>query len=66
MHDVKPIDRIRTRDEFAAILSISTRTLARMEERGVLPPRIRVSDRRFGYRESDIARFISSRAGGAA
>jgi predicted DNA-binding transcriptional regulator AlpA len=56
------IDRIRTREEFAAILSVSTRTLARMEGRGELPPRVQVSDRRIGWRSSDIEKFIQSRS----
>lgn len=60
----KPIlDRIRTRKQVADLLSVSTRTLTRMENRGELPPRIRITDRRVGYRESDIAAFIASRAG---
>ncbi len=64
--EAKPIDRIRTRQEVAALLSISTRTLSRLEDRGEMPPRIRVSDRRYGYRESDIRAFINSRSGRAA
>lgn len=61
--DAKPIvDRIRTRKQVADLLSVSTRTLTRMENRGELPPRIQITDRRVGYRESDIAAFINSRA----
>lgn len=59
---IKPIDRIRTRQEVAEILSVSTRTLARMEDRGDLPRRIQITARRMGYRESDIRAFIDSRA----
>jgi hypothetical protein len=39
MEDTK-IDRIRTRQEFAALLAISVRTLDRLEKRGELPRRV--------------------------
>jgi predicted DNA-binding transcriptional regulator AlpA len=61
MEDTK-LDRIRTRQEFAELLAISTRTLDRMEKRGELPRRVNVTDRLVGYRESEIAKFISARA----
>ncbi len=66
MDEAKPIDRIRTRQEVADLLSISTRTLSRLEDKGEMPPRIRVSDRRYGYKESDIRAFIDARSGRAA
>jgi len=56
-----PFDYVRSRQETARILGISLRTLQRMEARGELPPRIRVSDRIFGYRESAINQFLSAR-----
>jgi len=54
---------VRTRKETADLLRISLRTLQRMEARGELPARIKLSDRRFGYRENDIAAFIEARMG---
>ncbi len=54
-------DRVRSRREFAERLGICTRTLGRMDRRGELPPRVRITDKLIGYRESDIAAFIESR-----
>jgi len=58
-----PIDAVRSRQEVAEILGISTRTLSRLEVSGQMPPRVRVSDRRFGYRDSAINKFIAEREG---
>jgi predicted DNA-binding transcriptional regulator AlpA len=55
------IDYVRSRRETADILGISLRTLGRMESRRELPPRIRVSERIYGYRDSAINQFIASR-----
>jgi predicted DNA-binding transcriptional regulator AlpA len=57
----KTIDFIRTRKETAQRLRISLRTLQRMEARGEAPPRIRITDRIFGYRESAIDVFLRER-----
>jgi predicted DNA-binding transcriptional regulator AlpA len=57
-------DRIRTRKEVADRLRISLRTLTRMESRGKLPPRIKITDRIFGYRDSSINQFLASRVEG--
>jgi predicted DNA-binding transcriptional regulator AlpA len=57
------IDFVRSRKDTAKILGISVRTLARMEARGQMPPRIRVSDRIFGYRDSAIHEFLTARTG---
>ena len=57
-------DRIRTRKEVAERLRISVRTLTRMESRGKLPPRIKITDRIFGYRDSEINQFLASRVEG--
>ena len=54
-------DCIRSRKEFAQRINVTVRTLDRMEAAGQLPPKVRISDRRVGYRESDIASFISTR-----
>jgi predicted DNA-binding transcriptional regulator AlpA len=62
----RQIDRIHTRRETAKLLRVSVRTLRRMEVRGELPPRIRISDRIFGYRQSQIDSWLASRLEGAA
>jgi predicted DNA-binding transcriptional regulator AlpA len=33
-----------------------------MDAAGMLPPKVQISERRVGYRESDIATFISTRS----
>ena len=60
----KGVDRFRTRRETAQLLRISLRTLRRLELRGDLPPRVRVSDRIFGWRDSQIDAFLGARTGG--
>ena len=62
----KTIDFIRTRKETAQRLRISLRTLQRMEARGEAPPRIRITDRIFGYKSSDLDAWLESRKGRAA
>jgi predicted DNA-binding transcriptional regulator AlpA len=57
------VDLILTRPEVAQRLRISVRTLSRMENRGDLTGRIRISDRIFGYRNSAIERFLANRTG---
>jgi predicted DNA-binding transcriptional regulator AlpA len=54
-------DCIRSRKEFAQRINVTIRTLDRMDAAGELPPKVQISERRVGYRESDIARFISTR-----
>ena len=46
-------DRIRTRKEVADRIRVSVRTLTRMEAKGELPPRIKITDQIFGYRDSE-------------
>ncbi|MBO6573156.1 MAG: AlpA family phage regulatory protein [Balneola sp.] len=46
--------------QLAKILSISTVTLWRMEKRGELPPRKRISTRAVGWLESDIEEWLNS------
>lgn len=46
--------------ELAIILSVSTVTLWRMEKRGELPPRIRISTRAVGWLESDIEEWLNT------
>ena len=63
MKEIAGVDFIRTRKETAERLRVSLRTLRRMEVRGALPPRIRISDRIYGYRDSEISAFLNSRVG---
>jgi excisionase family DNA binding protein len=54
-------DFILTQKQAAERLGISTQTLVRMQARGDLP-RVQISDRRVGYRHSDISNFLNARA----
>jgi predicted DNA-binding transcriptional regulator AlpA len=54
MENDQHLDRVRTREHFAALLGISLRTLERMEQRGETPPRVQISATRYGYRQSTI------------
>jgi predicted DNA-binding transcriptional regulator AlpA len=55
------IDCVRSRQETADILGVSLRTLRRMELDGNAPPRVKISERIFGFRASDINKFLASR-----
>jgi predicted DNA-binding transcriptional regulator AlpA len=61
MEGMSNIDCVRTRQETAEMLRISLRTLRRLEVKGDLPPRIRISERIFGYRDSQINAYLASR-----
>lgn len=58
---IAEIDCVRSRKQTAAIMGISVRTLSRMELRGEGPPRIRVTERVIGYRDSAINEFLTAR-----
>lgn len=47
--------------ELAEILSVSTVTVWRMEKRGELPPRKKISNRCVGWTRSSIEDFLDSR-----
>lgn len=47
--------------ELANLLGISKVTLWRMENRGELPARIRISRRAVGWKESDIEEWLDNR-----
>ena len=47
--------------EAAHFLGISVRTLTRMEAAGKAPPRVKITDRIVGYRDSDIKKFLDAR-----
>jgi predicted DNA-binding transcriptional regulator AlpA len=55
------LDAFLSRKETAHILRISLRTLRRLELRGELPPRVNVTERIFGWRESQIREFLDAR-----
>ena len=59
--ETAPIDYVRSRREAAKIMGVSVRTLTRMERSGQAPPRIRVSARIVGYRDSAINEFLNAR-----
>jgi predicted DNA-binding transcriptional regulator AlpA len=55
------LDRIRTRKQVAEYLGVSTRTLTCMETGGELPPRVQITERIFGYRDSDLSKWVAQR-----
>jgi len=55
------LDRVLSRQEISAMLGISMRTFARLEYSGEMPPRIRLSTRRVGYRLSEIRAWVDAR-----
>jgi predicted DNA-binding transcriptional regulator AlpA len=59
--DGAKFDRVRSRKHAAEILNMSPRTFSRMESRGLLPPRIQISERIFGYRDSDLNKWLDAR-----
>jgi predicted DNA-binding transcriptional regulator AlpA len=59
-----PIDYVRNRKETAKRIGISVRTLQRMESRGEIGPRIQITDRIIGYRDSTIDKFLAARTVG--
>jgi predicted DNA-binding transcriptional regulator AlpA len=57
-------DRVVTRNEATGILSLSGPTLDRKRRDGSGPRFVRLSERRIGYRLSDLYAWLESRAGG--
>ena len=55
------VDFVRSRDETAKILNMSTRTLARLEKTGNAPTRTQLSERICGYRDSAIRQYLDSK-----
>lgn len=47
--------------ELSRRLNVSPQTIYRMEERGELPKRIKISKRATGWLESDIREFLESK-----
>ena len=48
--------------QLAEMLSVSKVSLWRMQKRGELPPRIKISQRAVGWRESDIEAWLNEKA----
>ena len=63
MQEKEAIDRVRSRKFTANALGISTKTLQRLEKAGKLKdlPRVYISERIIGHRDSDINAVIARR-----
>lgn len=48
-------------DQLAKLLGVSKMTLYRMEKRGELPPRFRISKRAVGWTKESIAEFVQEK-----
>ena len=55
------MNKIISAKELAKRLTISVPTLWRMEQRGELPPKIRITNKISGWRESDIIEWMKER-----
>lgn len=55
------MSKIIRASELAKMLTVSKPTLWRMEKRGELPPKIRITERISGWRTSDILKWIEER-----
>jgi predicted DNA-binding transcriptional regulator AlpA len=57
----RPLSPILSRKRLIKLLDVSPATLTRMDVRGELPPAIKLSPGRKGWREDDIATWLASR-----
>jgi predicted DNA-binding transcriptional regulator AlpA len=55
-------DRVLNMRETAAFIGLHIRTLRRLGRDGEAPPRVQLSERRFGVRLSSIMRWLDERA----
>jgi len=55
------LDRVVSEAQCALILGVSKDSLRRAFRAGRSPPRVKVSDKRIGYRVSDVYRFLEER-----
>jgi predicted DNA-binding transcriptional regulator AlpA len=53
--------KVLTRRETVKALSLSERSFKRLEAKGDIPPKTRLSDRRVGFRVSDIVAWLDAR-----
>lgn len=58
---MKPSIKIIRPKDLAELLSVSTVTVWRMEKRGELPKRKKISSRTVGWLESDIQEWLENR-----
>jgi predicted DNA-binding transcriptional regulator AlpA len=58
-------DCVHTRKRTAEILGVSVKTLTRIEARGELP-RVQISPRIIGYRNSEIEKFLTAKTANSA
>ncbi len=61
MQQQTDIDFVLTRKETAGRLRISLRTLSRIERAKKIKPRIRLTDRTYGYRTSTVENYLAER-----
>ena len=54
-------DLILTHTETAKLMRLSIRSLDRLCEVGLAPPRIKLSNRRYGYWKSDVLAWLHAR-----
>lgn len=59
---VQPVERLLQVGAVLSILGISKPTLYRGIKAGTLPPPVRISARRVGWRSTDIARVVAGNA----
>jgi DNA-binding XRE family transcriptional regulator len=60
METEKQLDCLYTRKQAAKLLHVAVRTLTRIEQRGELP-RVQISPRVIGYRDSALQQFIAAK-----
>jgi predicted DNA-binding transcriptional regulator AlpA len=65
MNDLDCI-RVIPRSEAIRVLNLSTRTWDRLEREGNTPPKTQLSEKRVGYRVSDLRDWLDSRRRGVA
>jgi predicted DNA-binding transcriptional regulator AlpA len=53
-----PLDAVLTNDQIAALTGTSTRTVDRQIAAGKFPPRVRLSERRYGVRVRDYLAYL--------
>ena len=56
------VQRVRSRREVDDLLGISLSSLARLEASGEFPGRTKITERRYGWRDSAINEFIRARS----
>lgn len=62
-NNIEPLktDYVVSPQKTAEIFGVSVRTLRRMHDRGEAPPRVKITERIFGFRHSEILKFLEAR-----